>query len=292
MRNKNISCNKSSLKGVRMGNEKKEVEAPKNEFEVETVGTKVEAKEETPKADAEKPEKNDSDTKKDEAGTENQPKKSRAQKRIEKLAHEKRELAKELKELKEAKADKTEDDDLDPYDFEDYDTYLDAVTENTKADKPKEKNSNQSKADDFQKVLDEIEVKFDDTRDKYEDFDDLVQKQPEDGGPHISLNMVEAINEVDNSGEVAYTLAKDINESIRISKLSPTKQIIAIGKLSDKLLKADEKPEPKVKKVTKAPEPINAIGGGDMVTKTLADAGNFKDYESMREQQNTSRGGW
>ena len=236
---------------------KEEVQAQPSGFELEKGGrlNKEEAKEE-------KPEQIDSDKK--EAGTENQPKKSRAQKRIEKLSHEKRELAKELHDLKEAKEAKADDVDLDPDDFEDYDAYLDAVTKNTKADKPTKKDSTDSKADDFQKVIDEIEVKFDDTRDKYEDFDELVQKQPNDGGPHITLNMVEAINEVDNSGEVAYALAKDINDSIRISKLSPTKQIIAIGKLSDKLLKADEKPETKVKKTTSAPEPINAIGGGDM----------------------------
>lgn len=269
---------------------KKEAEAPENVFEVERVGKKVEEVEEIPKTDAEKP--NDNDIIKDEAGTENQPKKSRAQKRIEKLAHEKRELAKELQELKDAKADKTENVGLDPNDFEDYDSYLDAVTENAKADKPKTKETADSKVDDFQQVLDEIEVKFDDTRDKYEDFDDLVQKQPEDGGPHITLNMVEALNEVDNSGEVAYSLAKDVDESIRISKLSPTKQIIAIGKLSDKLLKADTKQEVKVKKTTSAPDPINAIGGGDMIRKTLADASSFQDYESMREQDNISRSGW
>ena len=268
-----------------------EVKEPVNSFEIETIGKKPEVKEETPKT-KEKQEQIDNDTsKEDEVGTESQPKKSRAQKRIEKLAHEKRELAKELKELKESKEAKAEDAELDPDDFEDYDAYLDAIQKDTKKEKPKA--SKESKEDDFQKVLDEIEVKFDETRDKYEDFDELVQKQPEDGGPHITLNMVEAINEVDNSGEVAYALAKDINDSIRISKLSHTKQIIAISKLSEKLIKTDdEKPETKVKKATKAPEPINAIGGGEMVTKTLADASSFKDYESMREQQNQRTSGW
>ena len=265
-----------------------EVKEPVNSFEIETIGKKPEVKEETQKTE-EKQEQIDNNTdKKDEVGTESQPKKSRAQKRIEKLAHEKRELAKELKELKESKEAKAEDAELDPDDFEDYDAYLDAIQKDTQKEKPKA-----SKDDDFQKVLDEIEVKFDETRDKYEDFDELVQKQPEDGGPHITLNMVEAINEVDNSGEVAYALAKDINDSIRISKLSHTKQIIAISKLSEKLIKTDdEKPETKVKKATKAPEPINAIGGGEMVTKTLADASSFKDYESMREQQNQRTSGW
>jgi len=263
---------------------KEETKAPENVFEVERVGTKVE----TPVVEAEKPVQNDNDPEKEEVGTENKPKKSRAQKRIEKLAHEKRELAQELKELKESKAETAAADELDPDDFEDYDAYLDAATNKTKTDKSKEPTN--SKVDNFQQVLDEIEVKFDDTRDKYEDFDELVQKQPDDGGPHITLNMVEALNEVENSGEVAYSLAKDIKESIRISKLSPTKQIIEIGKLSDKLLSI--KPEGKTKKTTSAPEPINAIGGGDMIRKTLADANSFSEYESMREKENTSRSGW
>lgn len=257
-----------------------------NTFEVEKGGKSERPVQEEVKE--EKPQQNDNDIK-DEVGTEAQPKKkSRAQKRIEKLSAEKRELAKEVQELKNNKEAKATETDLDPDDFEDYDSYLDAVTKNTE----KQKKPTDNKVDEFQKVVDEIEVKFDETRDKYDDFDELVQKQPEDGGPHITMNMVEVINEIDNSGEVAYALAKDVNESIRISKLSLTKQAIAIGKLSDKLQKADEKQEVKAKKATTAPEPINAIGGGEMVTKTLSDASNFNDYESMREQENRQSGGW
>lgn len=257
------------------------VETPTNEFEIEKSGRNIEP----PKEEVEeKPEQNDNDQK--EVGTEDQPKKkSRAQTRIEKLSKEKRELAKELQELKSEKESKNSNDDLDPDDFEDYDAYLDAVTNNTETEKSTNKKPESSSNDDFQEVLDSIESKFDETRDKYEDFDELVQKQPEDGGPHITLSMVEAINEVDNSGEVAYELAKNINESIRISKLSPIKQVIAIDKLSSKLEKTAGQPTKEVK-TTNAPEPINAIGGGEVVQKTLAGANNFSDYESMRTAEN------
>lgn len=284
-----------------MSEEIEKEETPKNNFEVETIGKKSETKEDfkkkekTEEVNDKKLEQNDNDQK-EEVGTENQPKKSRAQKRIEKLAAEKRELAKRVKELEEAQSGKTDDEELDPDDFESYDDYLDAVSKNTDDKKKDKKNSNNSIDDDFQKVLDEIEVKFDDARDKYEDFDELVQKQPKDGGPHITVNMVEAINEVDNSGDVAYELAKDVNESIRISKLSPAKQIIAIGKLSDKLLQAEskqeEKTEAKGKKVTSAPEPINVIGGSETIQKTLSNVNSFQEYEALRKQQDKRSSGW
>jgi hypothetical protein len=262
-----------------MSEEVKETQAPENVFEVEkserTIARDAKAIEDNKE---EKP--NDNDLK--EVGTEESPKKkNRAQERIEKLSREKRELARELEELKSNKSEK--DDDLDPDDFDNYDDYLDAVTKDTETKKSK-KEPVTKLDDDFQAVLDSIEVKFDETRDKYEDFDSLVQKQPKDGGPHITVSMVEAINEVENSGEVAYALAKDVNESIRISKLSPIKQVIAIDKLSDKLSKAT--PEVKtIRKVTSAPEPINAIGGGEVTQKSLSKAENFSDYESMRTKE-------
>lgn len=248
----------------------------------------------TPKEEKKDETLNDNDPK-EEVGTEDQPKKkSRGQKRIENLAREKRDLAKRVEEL-EAERDgkKSESAELNPDDYEDYDDYLDAVT-NQKESKPKKptKQESSKKADDFQIVLDDIEVKFDETRDKYKDFDELVQRQPDDGGPHVTMSMVEAMNAVDNSGEIAYALAKDINDSIRISKLSPIKQVLAIQKLSDKLAKTENKDAKVTKKVTSAPEPINAIGGGEIIQKTLADAGSYTDYEGMRTQENASKDGW
>lgn len=265
--------------------EEVKVEAQENVFEVEKSQRTIER--DNAMNETKEEEKHiDSEATAD-AGTEEKTavkKKSRAQERIEKLAREKRELARELEELKGKTTSESKE--LDPDDFEDYDSYLDALANNTE---PKKKDAPATDSD-FQEILDSIEVKFDETRDKYEDFDELVQKQPKDGGPTITMSMVEAINEVENSGEVAYALAKDVNESIRISKLSPIKQVIAIDKLSAKLMEKEEVPT-KVKKVTKAPEPINAIGGGEVIQKTLAKAENFADYESMRIKE-TKRNSW
>lgn len=247
-----------------------------------------EAKPEEVKDATEGTKPNDNDPK-EEVGTENQkPRKNRAKERIEKLSREKRELLKEIDELKSANADKTKaDEDLNPDDFDNYDDYLEAVEKTEKVETTEKKEPATVKQDDdFQAVIDSIEVKFDETRDKYDDFDDLVQKAPRDGGPTISQSMVEAMNEVDNSGEIAYALAKDVNNSIRIANLSKTKQIAEIIKLSDKLQKEAEPEKPSAKKTTSAPEPINALGGGEAVQKTIANSESYDDYESQRNAQN------
>jgi len=255
---------------------------------IERVGrnSQVEVKPEEVKTE---PTPNDSNKK--EAGTENQkPRKNRAKERIEKLSREKRELLKQIDELKSSNATATKaDEELNPDEFDNYDDYLEAVEKFEKAEKPAKKEPVSTKQDDdFQELLDEIEVKFDETRDKYEDFDDLLQKSPSDGGPTISQSMVEAMNEEDNSGEIAYALAKDVNNSIRIANLSPLKQTKEIIKLGMSLSK-DAVTTEKVtsKKTTSAPEPINALGGGETVQKTLADAGSFSEYEAQRRADNS-----
>jgi len=262
-----------------------EVKEPENAFEIESVGRSAEAEKPTEEkqndneAEKEADENNSEAEKEAEVGTESQPKKkNRAKERIERLAREKRELAKRVQELEEAKESKQE---LDPDDFEDYDSYLDAMLKQDEAEEPKKQ---AQVNDDFQEVLDSIEVKFDETRDKYEDFDELVSKQPADGGPHITPSMVEAMNEIDNSGEVAYFLAKNVNESIRISELSTIKQVMAIDKLSSQIKKENVAPKKEVK-TTKAPEPINAIGGGEIPNTTIESAKSFADYEQIRKQQ-------
>jgi len=254
----------------------------------------AEAKPEDGEKSEEKPQTNDSDPK--EAGPEKK-KKPRAQKRIEKLSSEKRQLQEELDTLKAEKEGEgfkpVVADDLNPDDYADYDEYLDAIDAQEaeapkKAQKPNE-NAPQGNTN-FQQVLDDIEIKFDDTRDKHDDFDEFVTKPMNEGGPAISQTMLETMNEFDNAGEIAYALAKDVTNSIRIANLKPMKQILEIDKLSAKLSKDTSKTVEK--KGTTAPEPINVLGGGDTPSNTLADAANYSDYQKLRKQSNASSNGW
>lgn len=262
--------------------ETKKEEVP--EFEIETNKPEVVEEKKEPEV---KEEKKPNDSK--EAGTENHSKKkNRSQKRIEALSREKRELQKELDSLKDT--DKKVDE-IDPESFENYDDYLDAVENQSKAPKEQKKDTKKSSHDDdFQIILDDIEVKFDDTRDKYDDFDEVVKRQPNEGGPTFTHSMIDALNSIDNSGEVAYFLGNDVKESVRISKLSPVKQIIEIQK-HDNSIKKELNKKP-VKKVTSAPDPINPLGAGETRKPTLGEARDYSEYEKMRTADNSSHNGW
>jgi len=140
----------------------------------------------------------------------------------------------------------------------------------------------------LEEVLDEIDIKFDAARELYEDFDEVVKES----GVHITKEMVLSMNDLDNSGEVAYYLGNNVAESLKISKLSKRKQAIAITKLGISL---EKKPtiETVGKKSTDADEPINPIGGsGGVGKKQLSDANNYNDYAAMRREQTTDKNGW
>lgn len=91
---------------------------------------------------------------------------------------------------------------------------------------------------------------------QYPDYDDVVGKPYEEGGPAISPLMGDAIMTEANGIDVAYYLGKNVKESVRIAKLPPLQQAVEIGKLAVKL--ANEAPP--TKKVSSAPSPIRPVG--------------------------------
>ncbi len=91
---------------------------------------------------------------------------------------------------------------------------------------------------------------------KYPDFDDVVGKPVEQGGPAISPEMVKLIKESEFSAELAYYLGKNPQESKRIYNLTSVQQAREFGKLEGKLTT-----KPPVKP-TGAPPPIAPVGGG------------------------------
>ena len=93
-------------------------------------------------------------------------------------------------------------------------------------------------------------------RDKYTDFESVVYRDTDKGGPAISELMANAIKTSDLGPEVAYYLGKHVAESHRIHELSPIEQVREIGKIEARL-----SGNPPAKKVSSAPEPIRPIGG-------------------------------
>ena len=93
---------------------------------------------------------------------------------------------------------------------------------------------------------------------KYEDFEEVVR----DDSVKITPAMRDAIFELDDldtQTELAYYLGKNPKEALRISRLSPIRQVSAIGKLEATL---STKPAP-VKRPSAAPAPINPVSGAE-----------------------------
>lgn len=262
-----------------------------NEVQVEETPTA----EETPEADSVEDTQVDDTPQEEEA----KPKpKNRAEKRIKAVIAEKHELARKLKEAEERleaieSKGKTETAELDPDDFDDWDSYLEALVNsedkeeeiivNTKA--PESNKAN----DDLPQILEELEIKFEDSRDKYEDFDEVVS----DKSVPLTQDMLRVIKESDEAGEIAYYLAKNKSLAARIAKMTdPIKQALEIGKIEHQLLNP-KKEEPKVvtQKTTKAPEPISPVGGSDEYQKTPDDM-SFSEFEAFMNKQDQAGRRW
>lgn len=210
--------------------------------------------------------------------------KNRAQKRIEALIKEKHDLQRKLDEAKNYRPPAEAAEDLDPDDFDDYDDYLDAVEKQTQ--KPSKKEAKQE-ANPFAETLEQLEAKFDDTREKYSDFDLKVR-----GMPILTESMLSAINESDDAGDVAYYLANNPEEAAKMSAMSPTKMALYVGRLEVKLNEPTKKEVAIPKKTTKAPEPIEPVGGANGQHRSLEDVTNYSEYEAMRKAEQSKKTGW
>lgn len=244
----------------------------------------------------------------DDAGEDGQPRKGngRFQKRIDRLTKraaeaERRaeEAERKLKQDKGKEGGKAEpetqsEDEPDPSEFDTYDEYLDALSDwkadskskptkkdddkDAAADEDNGKKTEQDNDPEFTEALEDVQDAFTESRTKYDDFDALVVEQKD---LQISREMVIAMAESDDPGEIAYHLGKNKEEAARIAKLSPIAQAREIGKLEAKLA---AKPRQPSKKTTEAPDPIDPVKGNDSTKKSMKDM-DFAEYERTRNAQ-------
>lgn len=239
----------------------------------------------------------------DDTGEESQPKnrgRSRLQKRIDRLTRRNKEMEAQLAAAKAEKPaekpSKNTETEPDPTDFDSYDDYLAKLAEfkaNKKpkqekpADKPDESdedkgNGEQPEVDqEFIDALEDVQEAFADSRKQYEDFDKLISAED----LMITSDMVKALAETENPGDIAYHLAKNKDEASRIAGLSPLAQAREIGKLEVSV--ATKKPLGK--KTTEAPDPIEPVRGADSTVKTV-DQMDFSEYERTMNEQDRSKG--
>lgn len=79
-------------------------------------------------------------------------------------------------------------------------------------------------------------AKVEKVTEKYPDYIEATSKTPEEGGPTINQAMIAAMMQAENGPEIAYHLAQDTEESVRIANLpNVAAQIFEIGRLAERL---------------------------------------------------------
>lgn len=94
-----------------------------------------------------------------------------------------------------------------------------------------------------------------------------------------------------NGPALAYELAKNRDEFLRISKLSPLECGVEMGKLEARLENKPSADTEGKKTITKVPKPIHPVGGGKgVVPKSIYDSTiSQTEYEKLRAEQRAAR---
>ncbi|MCR9215300.1 MAG: hypothetical protein NXI13_16405 [Proteobacteria bacterium] len=200
---------------------------------------------------------------------EEKPRKGKsARKRIQQLTWQKRELERRL-------AEKSKSPPLVEPKEEDFEDHIEFVAEKAafnarKAlDEERKRDMEAKRIHERNEQVLSFEDKLDDTREKYDDFDDVWNADTP-----VSEHMAEALMDSDNAGEIAYYLGSNPDEAAKIANMqSPIAQAKAMGRLEQKLS------TPKPKKLPTAPDPIQSRKG-----KTEEeDDGNFETDDFLKD---------
>lgn len=113
---------------------------------------------------------------------------------------------------------------------------------------------------------------------------DKIFLPPAQGGPNISHMMAEALARVPNGALVAYHLAQNPHEAVRLCQADPWTVATEIGSISRSL----DLPKP-VKRVSQAPAPVQTVNGAPGNPAPDLGSLSFKDYERIRNEQELAR---
>tara|TARA_R110001606_G_scaffold166453_3_gene310932 strand:- start:2239 stop:3162 length:924 start_codon:yes stop_codon:yes gene_type:complete len=222
------------------------------------------------------------------------PKKSRAQKRIDKITREREDerrkserLQRQVDEL--TKGDSKSEGAPKESEYETYDDYLTALDKydgenddkaDAKSEKPSE-SEDQSALTDSQLTAQAIlREKIGDGIDKYENFEEVALSED----VAITAEMVEALAECDDPLKVMYHLGNNKDIAAGIAGKTPIQQAREIAKL-DLTVKVTP---PKPTKTTTAADPISPVHGSDSQQKSVGDM-SFKEYEEHMNKAEQAR---
>lgn len=166
-----------------------------------------------------------------------------------------------------------------PAEFQDYESYIAALTD-YKVDQKMTGFHQQGEAQRQQQYQREqaqfVQKRLSTAASKYEDFNEVALSED----VPISQAMAAYISESDAGGDVAYFLGKNLDEAERIHNLSPTRQVIALDKLAEKLNGSPSN--------TRVPAPIVPNAGKAVVSKNTFELP-WKDFVAQRRKETSRR---
>jgi hypothetical protein len=135
-------------------------------------------------------------------------------------------------------------------------------------------------------------------REEFPDFDDAISTlikvgygQPNaDGSPSPGFRAVEAIASLPDGHRVYRELASDLDNAVRILKLSPIAMAAELGRMSRVVEPQSLPPAQPAPAVTRAPEPLRSIGGtsgGSQVPLEKASWAEFIRRRDAEERRNS-----
>lgn len=141
-----------------------------------------------------------------------------------------------------------------------------------------QQDANDAQAAEVARVKENWDTKVVDAKERYDDFEAVVTKKHEDGGPLVTDAMTAGVMMLDNGTDVAYHLGLNVDEARRIAELpTPARQLIEIGRLAERLANPPRRARPA------APiEPIDGTGNeADVSERELT----MEEYAAKRMPQ-------
>lgn len=153
--------------------------------------------------------------------------------------------------------------------------------EKAAADKEAAEEQEAAVAEENAKIALDWQAKSVAAQEKYGDYEELVMRPPADGGPTVTEIMAQAMTRTENGPDVAYWLALNPEESVRISELTnPILQFGEIMKLSGRLS------APTARQRTRIPPPIKPIDASrNEPTQVSPDDETMEDYAARRTKE-------
>lgn len=164
--------------------------------------------------------------------------------------------------------------------YDSYEDFLEALSDwktDLKLAQREAKAEQEREQREYRKALETHKERVSKAKEVYEDYDEVLDTADDITMPQETLA---AIVESDHSADILYHLAKNRDTALKIAALPVKKQLIEIGKIEERLEKA-EKP---VKRITKAPEPVTPVGDKGKVSKSPDDMSDAEWLEFERKR--------